>query len=61
MLFAVTWRRDRMLAFLNPESDPLGKGFHIMQSLIAVGSGGFRGRGLYGWAAKALLPAGAAD
>jgi hypothetical protein len=34
-----------MLAFLNPESDPLGKGFHIIQSLIAVGSGGFRGVG----------------
>ena len=34
-----------MLAFLNPESDPLGKGFHIIQSLIAVGTGGFRGVG----------------
>jgi len=45
MLFYVPWRRDRMLAFLNPESDPLGKGFHIIQSLIAVGSGGFRGVG----------------
>jgi cell division protein FtsW len=45
MLFWVKWRRDRMLAFLNPESDPLGKGFHIIQSLIAVGSGGFRGVG----------------
>ena len=45
MLFYVKWRRDRMLAFVNPESDPLGKGFHIMQSLIAVGSGGFRGVG----------------
>jgi cell division protein FtsW len=45
MLFFVKWRRDRMLAFVNPESDPLGKGFHIIQSLIAVGSGGFRGVG----------------
>jgi len=45
MLFYVKWRRDRMLAFLNPESDPLGKGFHIIQSLIAVGSGGVRGVG----------------
>jgi cell division protein FtsW len=45
MLFWVKWRRDRMFAFLNPESDPLGKGFHIIQSLIAVGSGGFRGVG----------------
>jgi cell division protein FtsW len=34
-----------MLAFVNPESDPLGKGFHIIQSLIAVGSGGFHGLG----------------
>lgn len=45
MLFRVKWRRDRLLAFLNPESDPLGKGFHIIQSLIAVGSGGIRGLG----------------
>jgi cell division protein FtsW len=45
MLFRVTWRRDRILAFLNPESDPLGKGFHIIQSLIAVGTGGIRGLG----------------
>jgi cell division protein FtsW len=45
MLFRVKWRRDRILAFLNPESDPLGKGFHIIQSLIAVGTGGIRGLG----------------
>lgn len=45
MLFRVGWRRDRLLAFINPESDPLGKGFHIIQSLIAVGSGGIRGVG----------------
>jgi cell division protein FtsW len=45
MLFRVAWRRDRLLAFINPESDPLGKGFHIIQSLIAVGSGGIRGVG----------------
>jgi cell division protein FtsW len=45
MLFRVKWRRDRVLAFLNPESDPLGKGFHIIQSLIAVGTGGIQGRG----------------
>ncbi len=45
MLFRVAWRRDRLLAFLNPEADPLGKGFHIIQSLIAVGSGGIRGVG----------------
>jgi cell division protein FtsW len=46
MLFRVPWRRARMIAFLNPEADPRGTGFHIMQSLIAVGTGGFRGLGL---------------
>jgi cell division protein FtsW len=45
MLFRVAWRRERILAFLDPESDPLGKGFHIIQSLIAVGTGGIRGLG----------------
>ena len=45
MLFRVKWRRERILAFLNPESDPLGKGFHIIQSLIAVGTGGIHGLG----------------
>jgi cell division protein FtsW len=45
MLFRVKWRRDRIFAFLNPESDPLGKGFHIIQSLIAVGTGGISGTG----------------
>jgi cell division protein FtsW len=46
MLWMVKWRRDRLIAFMNPEADPLGKGFHIMQSLIAVGSGGIFGKGL---------------
>ena len=46
MLFRVPWRRARMIAFMNPEADPRGTGFHIMQSLIAVGTGGFRGLGL---------------
>ena len=46
MLFRVPWRRARMIAFINPEADPRGTGFHIMQSLIAVGTGGFRGLGL---------------
>ncbi len=45
LLFRVKFRRERMLAFINPESDPLGKGFHIIQSLIAVGTGGIRGLG----------------
>jgi cell division protein FtsW len=46
MLFRVPWRRARMLAFVNPEADPRGTGFHILQSLIAVGTGGIRGLGL---------------
>jgi len=46
MLFHVKFRRDRMLAFMNPEADPRGTGFHILQSLIAVGTGGIRGLGL---------------
>ncbi|MDR3751101.1 MAG: putative lipid II flippase FtsW [Terracidiphilus sp.] len=45
LLFMVTWRRQRMLVFLNPESDPQGAGFHINQSLIAVGTGGLTGHG----------------
>lgn len=46
---AILWepyRRQRMLAFLHPEADPLGWGFQASQSLIAVGSGGIFGRGL---------------
>ncbi|GAC1365152.1 MAG: putative lipid II flippase FtsW [Acidobacteriaceae bacterium] len=46
MLFFVKWRRARMMVFLNPEADPKGAGFHILQSLIAVGTGGLRGLGL---------------
>jgi cell division protein FtsW len=46
MLFRVPWRRARMLAFVNPQLDPKGAGFHILQSLIAVGTGGIFGRGL---------------
>jgi cell division protein FtsW len=46
LLFHVGFRAARMSAFLHPEDDPQGKGFHIMQSLIAVGTGGLTGRGL---------------
>ena len=45
MLLMVAWRRQRMLVFLNPEADPQGAGFHINQSLIAVGTGGLTGVG----------------
>ena len=46
LIFHVTYRRDRILAFLNPYSDPQGRGFHIIQSLIAVSTGGLTGVGL---------------
>lgn len=39
------YQRQRILSFLNPESDPLGAGYHSIQSMIAVGSGGFFGKG----------------
>jgi cell division protein FtsW len=46
MLWMVPFRHARMEIFFHPELDPLGKGFHTMQSLIAVGTGGVFGRGL---------------
>ena len=46
LLFHVSWRRDRILAFMNPYADPRGTGFHIIQSLIAVSTGGLTGMGL---------------
>ncbi len=39
------YQRARVLTFLNPESDPLGTGYHIIQSQIAIGSGGIYGKG----------------
>lgn len=46
LIFHVAYRRDRILAFLDPYSDPQGRGFHIIQSLIAVSTGGITGVGL---------------
>jgi cell division protein FtsW len=46
LIFHVAYRRDRILAFLNPYSDPQGRGFHIIQSLIAISTGGLTGVGL---------------
>ena len=40
-----TYQRQRIMTFLNPESDPLGAGYHIIQSKIALGSGGLSGKG----------------
>ena len=42
----VSYRQARLMAFLHPDSDPQGAGFQLLQSLIAVGSGGFTGVGL---------------
>jgi rod shape determining protein RodA len=39
------YQRNRIEIFLNPESDPLGTGYHIIQSKIAIGSGGITGKG----------------
>lgn len=46
LIFHVAFRRDRILAFLNPYADRQRSGFHIIQSLIAVGTGGVTGLGL---------------
>jgi len=43
--FMHDYQRQRVLTFLNPESDPLGSGYHILQSKIAIGSGGLYGKG----------------
>jgi cell division protein FtsW len=46
LVFHSAYRHNRVLAFLNPNADPLGKGFQIIQSFIAVGTGGITGVGL---------------
>ena len=43
--FLHDYQKERIFTFLNPESDPLGAGYHIMQSKIALGSGGLYGKG----------------
>ncbi|MBF0372235.1 MAG: rod shape-determining protein RodA [Alphaproteobacteria bacterium] len=43
--FLREYQKQRVLTFLNPENDPLGSGYHIMQSKIALGSGGLFGKG----------------
>src|SRR6202166_484545 len=43
--FIHDYQRQRILTFLNPENDPLGAGYHIIQSQIAIGSGGVFGQG----------------
>ncbi|HNQ51028.1 MAG TPA: putative lipid II flippase FtsW [Candidatus Omnitrophota bacterium] len=46
LIFSVPYRRMRILAFLNPWADPRGSGFQIIQSQVALGSGGIFGTGL---------------
>lgn len=43
--FMHDYQKRRVLTFLNPENDPLGAGYHTIQSKIAIGSGGFYGKG----------------
>ncbi|MEX0606482.1 MAG: FtsW/RodA/SpoVE family cell cycle protein, partial [Halofilum sp. (in: g-proteobacteria)] len=43
--FMADYQRQRVLTFFHPESDPLGSGYHIIQSKIAIGSGGLYGKG----------------
>jgi len=45
MFLMQDYQKQRVLTFLNPESDPLGSGYHIIQSQIAIGSGGAQGKG----------------
>jgi cell division protein FtsW len=45
-IFTSSYRRQRFLAFLNPQAHPQGSGYHILQSLYALGSGGLFGVGL---------------
>jgi cell division protein FtsW len=46
LIFHVSFRRDRILAFMNPYAERQKAGFHLIQSLIAVGTGGITGTGL---------------
>jgi rod shape determining protein RodA len=57
------YQRNRVLIFLDPDIDPLGKGYHISQSKIAIGSGGIAGKGfLHGTQSHlAYLPEGHTD
>ena len=43
--FIQPYQKERIISFLNPESDPLGQGYQLIQSKIALGSGGATGKG----------------
>lgn len=46
LIWTSTYRWNRVMAFLHPEDDPLGAGYHLLQALSAFGSGGYTGQGL---------------
>ena len=46
IMLGADYRRRRLFAFMHPWNDPLGDGFQLIQSLIAVGTGGIHGKGL---------------
>ena len=48
------YQQNRVMIFLDPDLDPLGKGYHIIQSKIAIGSGGMRGNGFLGGSQSSL-------
>jgi rod shape determining protein RodA len=46
-LFLKDYQKDRIMTFLDPELNPRGSGYHVIQSKIAIGSGGLSGKGLF--------------
>ncbi len=58
-----SYQKNRLIAFINPALDPMGRGYHSLQSRIAIGSGGFFGKGLFGGTQSQLkfLPEGHTD
>ena len=48
IIFLHDYQRARVITLLDPEADPLGRGYHIIQSKIAIGSGGIYGKGWMG-------------
>ena len=46
LLFLKDYQRDRILTFISPQRDPLGAGYNVRQSVVAIGAGGIAGRGL---------------
>jgi len=43
--FLRDYQKERIMTFVNPDTDPLGSGYHVIQSIIAIGSGGMTGKG----------------